>query len=186
MLGFFLSAIDIPGEEESALYSTSDCFVRLTSDKSTTYLTMKNITLSFSTRLTSLALLALSAVAPQAAHASGGTADTMSLTDEPGNWFKSAIKGTPFTVINPAIIDPDPNGDNNGADAAAVGTILLVNASKGAGATDCTGGQGVKPLPMTHDGWIQPTVALSGTGQLSPEVEGWISKLTPEQKDPGH
>jgi YVTN family beta-propeller protein len=84
------------------------------------------------------------------------------------------------------IIDPDPNGDNNGADAAAVGTILLSNRSRGAGVTDGTGGQGVKPLPMTHDGWIQPTVALSGTGQLSPEVEGWIGKLTPEQKDPGH
>jgi DNA-binding beta-propeller fold protein YncE len=84
------------------------------------------------------------------------------------------------------VIDPDPNGDDNGADAAAVGTILLSNRSRGAGATDGTGGQGVKPLPMTHDGWIQPTVALSGTGQLSAEVEGWISKLTPEQKDPGH
>ena len=85
------------------------------------------------------------------------------------------------------IIDPDPNGDGNGADAAAVGTILLANGSNGAGATDGTGGQGVKPLPMTHDGWIQPTVALSGTGRLSPEVEGWISRLTPEQKDPsGH
>jgi DNA-binding beta-propeller fold protein YncE/plastocyanin len=84
------------------------------------------------------------------------------------------------------IIDPDPNGDDNGADAAAVGAILLANASRGAGATDGTGGQGVKPLPMTHDGWIQPTVALSGTGQLSPEVEGWIGKLTPEQKDPSH
>jgi DNA-binding beta-propeller fold protein YncE len=84
------------------------------------------------------------------------------------------------------IIDPDPNGDNNGADAAAVGTILLANRSRGAGVTDGTGGQGVKPLPMTHDGWIQPTVALSGTGQLSREVEGWIRRLTPEQKDPGH
>jgi len=85
------------------------------------------------------------------------------------------------------VIDPDPNEDGNGADATAVGTILLANGSSGAGATDGTGGQGVKPLPMTHDGWIQPTVALSGTGRLSPEVEGWISLLTPEQKDPsGH
>ena len=84
------------------------------------------------------------------------------------------------------VIDPDPNGDGNGADAAAVGTVLLANNSRGAGVTDGTGGQGVKPLPMTHDGWIQPTVALSGTGQLSAEVEGWISKLTPEQKDPSH
>jgi YVTN family beta-propeller protein len=85
------------------------------------------------------------------------------------------------------IIDPDPNGDGNGVDAAAVGTILLRNGSVGAGATDGTGGQGVKPLPMTHDGWIQPTVALLGTGRLSQEVEGWIRLLTPEQKDPsGH
>lgn len=82
------------------------------------------------------------------------------------------------------IIDPDPNGDGNGADAAAVGTILLANGSNGAGATDGTGGQGVKPLPMTHDGWIQPTVALLGTGILSPEVEGWIRQLTAAQKDP--
>jgi YVTN family beta-propeller protein len=85
------------------------------------------------------------------------------------------------------IIDPDPNGDGNGVDAAAVGTILLRNGSVGAGATDGTGGQGVKPLPMTHDGWIQPTVALLGTGRLSSEVEGWIRLLTPAQKDPsGH
>lgn len=83
------------------------------------------------------------------------------------------------------IIDPDPNGDDNGADAAVVGTILLANRSRGAGATDGTGGQGVKLLPMTHDGWIKPTVALSGTGQLSREVEGWIRRLTREQKDPG-
>ena len=53
--------------------------------------------------------------------------------------------------------------------------------------TDGTGGQGVKPLPMTHDGWIQRTVALSGTGKLSAEVEGWVSRLTPQQKNPvGH
>jgi YVTN family beta-propeller protein len=85
------------------------------------------------------------------------------------------------------IIDPDPNGDGNGNDAAAVGTILLANRSSGAGVTDGTGGQGVKPLPMTHDGWIQPTVALFGTGALSSEVESWIKLLTHEQKDPtGH
>jgi len=84
------------------------------------------------------------------------------------------------------VIDPDPNGDGNGTDAAAVGTIPLANRSTGAGATDGTGGQGVKPLPMTHDGWIQPTVSLVGTGRLSAEVEGWIGQLTPEQKDPSH
>jgi hypothetical protein len=65
-----------------------------------------------------------------------------------------------------------------------VGTILLANGSNGAGVTDGTGGQGVKPLPMTHDGWIQPMVALLGTEMLSPEVEGWFRLLTPAQKDP--
>lgn len=84
------------------------------------------------------------------------------------------------------IIDPDPNGDSSADDAAVVGQILLANGSTGAGATDGTGGQGVKPLPMTHDGWIQKTVALVGTGALSPEVEGWIAQLTDEQKDPSH
>jgi hypothetical protein len=84
------------------------------------------------------------------------------------------------------VIDPDPNGDGSGADARVVGSILLSNGSVGAGVTDGTGGQGVKPLPMTHDGWIQPTVALFGTGALSLEVEGWISRLTPEQKNPVH
>jgi hypothetical protein len=82
------------------------------------------------------------------------------------------------------VIDPDPNKDGIGTDAAAVGAIRLANGSAGAGATDGTGGQGVKPLPMTHDGWIQPTVALSGTGALSAEVQSWINLLTPAQKDP--
>ena len=86
------------------------------------------------------------------------------------------------------IIDPDPNGDGDGTDAAVVGTILLANQSAGAGVTDGTGGQGVKPLPMTHDGWVQETVALFGSGALSAEVEDWITKLTPEQRNPkgGH
>ncbi len=82
------------------------------------------------------------------------------------------------------VIDPDPNNDGDGHDAAVVGTILLANHSKGAGVTDGTGGQGVKPLPMVHDGWIQPTVGLAGTGVLAKEVERWIDNLTPGQKNP--
>jgi hypothetical protein len=85
------------------------------------------------------------------------------------------------------VIDPDPDGDGSGADAAAVATIVLANQSVGAAATDGTGGQGIKPLPMTHDGWIQETVALAAAGAVSPEVGGWISQLTHEQRDPqGH
>lgn len=83
-----------------------------------------------------------------------------------------------------SIIDPDPNGDGDGHDAAVVGSIVLSNSSAGAGATDGTGGQGVKPLPMTHDGWIQPTAALVGTGALSEEVELWLSRMTADQLDP--
>lgn len=82
------------------------------------------------------------------------------------------------------VIDPDPNGDGNAVDAAVVGQVLLANGSPGAGATDGTGGQGLKPLPTVYDGWIQDTVALSGTGGLSTEVEGWINLLTPCQRDP--
>lgn len=82
------------------------------------------------------------------------------------------------------VIDPDPNMDGDGSDGAVVGRIILSNGSTGAGVTDGMGGQGVKPIPMTHDGWIQPTVGLAGTGRLSAEVEGWIAKLTPDQKDP--
>ena len=82
------------------------------------------------------------------------------------------------------VIDPDPNGDGDGTDAAVVGQVVLANGSSGAGITDGTGGQGLKPLPTVYDGWIQDTVALSGTGRLSAEVEDWIAALTPEQRDP--
>ena len=80
------------------------------------------------------------------------------------------------------VIDPDPNGDDDGSDAAIVGKVRLANGSSGAGVTDGTGGQGVKPLPMVHDGWIQPAAGMVGTGELSPEVESWIQKLTPAQR----
>ena len=84
-----------------------------------------------------------------------------------------------------SIIDPDPNGDDDGHDATAVGTILLANGGSGAGVTDGVGGQGVKPLPMTHDGWVQETVHLAQAGQTSNEVKGWINQLTLDQRDPG-
>jgi hypothetical protein len=105
------------------------------------------------------------------------------------NWGARAGGGYYAWVTNQhanvlTVIDPDPNGDGDGSDAAAVGTILLANGSAGAGATDGTGGQGVKPIPMTHDGWIQKTVERSGTGQLSTEVESWLADLTDFQRNP--
>jgi YVTN family beta-propeller protein len=82
------------------------------------------------------------------------------------------------------VIDPDPDGDGSGANAAVVGRIVLANGSAGAGATDGTGGQGLKPLPNVYDGWVQDTVALAGSGRLSAEVESWVAALTPEQRNP--
>ena len=82
------------------------------------------------------------------------------------------------------VIDPDPDFDGDGSDAAVVGMILLANGSAGAGITDGTGGQGIKPLPLTHDGWIQQTVALSDAGATSAEVDGWLAQLTEDQRNP--
>src|ERR1051326_509164 len=62
---------------------------------------MNTSNLSFFRFGMSLVLFAVLAGAPRPAFADGGTADTMSLTDEPGNWFKSAKTGTPFPVIKP-------------------------------------------------------------------------------------
>ena len=77
------------------------------------------------------------------------------------------------------------------SDAEVAGTILLDNNSHGPGVipepnevTDGTGGQGVKPIPIVHDGWIQPTVELADDGKVSAEVEGWINALTDDQKNP--
>lgn len=44
------------------------------------------------------------------------------------------------------------------------------------------GGQGVLPLPIAMHGWLKQTLKLSGTGQLSPEVEAWLKELSPAQK----
>ena len=60
---------------------------------------MNKLNLSLLNCVSALALLGLTAVTPSRAHASGGSVDTMNLTDEPGNWFKSELTSTPFTVI---------------------------------------------------------------------------------------
>jgi len=62
-------------------------------------LSASKLNLSLLNCVTMFALLALTVVTPGTVHASGGAVDTMSLTDEPGNWFKSELTGTPFTVI---------------------------------------------------------------------------------------
>jgi plastocyanin len=58
------------------------------------------------------------------------------------------------------VVDPDPNGDGSAVDAAVVGRVLL-NAAKGTKSDDVVsgnagmGGQGVLPIPLVYNGWVQ-------------------------------
>src|SRR5215831_2459569 len=58
------------------------------------------------------------------------------------------------------VIDPDPNGDGSAADAAVVGRVLLT-ADAGTKSDDVVtgnagmGGQGVLPVPLVYNGWVQ-------------------------------
>jgi DNA-binding beta-propeller fold protein YncE/plastocyanin len=58
------------------------------------------------------------------------------------------------------VVDPDPNGDGNAADAAIVGRVLLT-AGKSTKSDDVVsgnagmGGQGVLPIPLVYNGWVQ-------------------------------
>jgi DNA-binding beta-propeller fold protein YncE len=58
------------------------------------------------------------------------------------------------------VVDPDPNGDGSAADAATVGRVLLT-AAKGTKSDDVVtgnagmGGQGVLPIPLVYNGWVQ-------------------------------
>jgi DNA-binding beta-propeller fold protein YncE len=58
------------------------------------------------------------------------------------------------------VIDPDPNGDGSAADAAVVGRVLLTD-GKGTKSDDVVtgnagmGGQGVLPIPIVYNGWVQ-------------------------------
>jgi DNA-binding beta-propeller fold protein YncE len=79
------------------------------------------------------------------------------------------------------IVDPDPNRDGDSTDAAIVGRVLL--GTKGAATTDVPnpdtvignpgmGGQGVLPVPIVYNGWVQhlPTA--------------WCTQLSPQQRNP--
>jgi YVTN family beta-propeller protein len=75
------------------------------------------------------------------------------------------------------IVDPDPNGDGNAADAAIVGRVLL-NAVPTTARDDRIsgnpgmGGQGVLAIPVVYNGWVQKL----------PQV--WKDQLTPAQINP--
>ncbi len=79
------------------------------------------------------------------------------------------------------VVDPDPNNDGNPSDAIIAGRVLLTtdNASAGFKMDDTAvtayagmGGQGVLPIPVVYNGWVQ---------NLPHE---WKATLTSEQQDP--
>jgi hypothetical protein len=58
------------------------------------------------------------------------------------------------------VVDPDPNGDGSAADAVIAGRVLLT-ADGDTNADDLVignagmGGQGVLPIPVVYNGWVQ-------------------------------
>jgi DNA-binding beta-propeller fold protein YncE len=77
------------------------------------------------------------------------------------------------------VVDPDPNEDGNVADATIVGRILLalgpnenVPADDEVSAYAGMGGQGVLPIPLVYNGWVQKL------------PQTWKNLLTQEQLHP--
>ena len=75
------------------------------------------------------------------------------------------------------VVDPDPNGDGNPADATVAGRILLTATSSTATDDAITsnrgmGGQGLLTIPVVYNGWVQNL----------PQV--WKDQLTPAQRNP--
>ncbi len=75
------------------------------------------------------------------------------------------------------VVDSDPNGDGNPSDATEVGRVLL--AGKASAVQDDKvignmgmGGQGVLPVPVIYNGWVQNLPAA------------WCNKLSPLQRNP--
>jgi hypothetical protein len=77
------------------------------------------------------------------------------------------------------VVDPDPNDDGNVADATIVGRVLLalgptadVPADDDVTAYAGMGGQGVLPIPLVYNGWVQKL------------PQTWKNLLTPKQRNP--
>jgi hypothetical protein len=77
------------------------------------------------------------------------------------------------------VVDPDPNDDGNPTDAQIVGRILLtvdgngdVQADDEVTAHAGMGGQGVLPIPLVYNGWVQNLPS------------SWKKQLTKKQQNP--
>jgi hypothetical protein len=75
------------------------------------------------------------------------------------------------------VVDPDPNGDGNPADAAVAGSVGLSSSSGTRMDATITGsagmgGQGILPVPVVYNGWVQNLPA------------SWKRQLTSAQQNP--
>ncbi|MXS83856.1 copper oxidase [Nitrosomonas oligotropha] len=75
------------------------------------------------------------------------------------------------------VVDPDPNGDGDPSDAKIAGKVGLFAASSTAKDDTITanpgmGGQGILPVPLVYNGWVQNLPAA------------WRNQLTAAQQDP--
>jgi hypothetical protein len=87
------------------------------------------------------------------------------------------------------VVDPDPNGDDDGTDATVVGRIILadrnVDSDDPVIGYDGFGGQGVLAIPNVYSGWIQNTVSQCDVaGDPCGVVSDYVALLEPEQKNP--
>ena len=70
------------------------------------------------------------------------------------------------------VVDIDPNGDGSPADAAIVGQ-LLTNATSTTAVDDAVtdyagmGGQGVLPIPLAYEGWVERAPKNAVNNQLT-------------------
>lgn len=91
------------------------------------------------------------------------------------------------------VVDPDPNGDGDPSDAAIAGRVLL--AGKASAVQDDKvignpgmGGQGILPVPVVYNGWVQQWVSGGESGVPppchTPDCNTWRGQLTNAQKAP--
>jgi len=111
------------------------------------------------------------------------------------NAYVSSKFSNALIVFDPAeavASDVDGNGILDSTESVGVvGRVLLSTGNLASGAViddsvvglDGMGGQGVLAIPNPYNGWIEETAALVDTGELSPEVNIWITSMIANGQD---